>query len=161
MHLFRSLLLLLVPGILFLAALYLSLRVSVPTAWQEVLSFLPYLAVAAGLFLGWRFNRARVLLTIALLIFVERSLTHATPFGREYLMSVAPLVVPLNLALFSWWSERGLITLYGLRRLASLLLQLGVFAWLYIFSAGDVVALLSRPLFDNPWLDQLPLPQIV
>ena len=161
MHLFRSLLLLLVPGVLFLAALYLNLRVSVPAAWQELLFPLPYLAVAAGLFLGWRFNRTRVLWVIVLLVLVEQCLALVTPYGREYFMTTAPLVVPLNLVLFSWWSERGLITLHGLLRLAILLIQLGAFTWLYISNAGDVMLLLARPLLPYPWLDQLPFPQIV
>ncbi len=160
MHLLRSLLLLLVPGVLFLAALYLHLQVPVPAAWQGLLSLFPYLAVAAGLFLGWRFNRTRVLWAIALLILVERGLALATPFGREYLMSIAPLFVPVNLVLFSWWSERGLITLHGLFRLLSLLLQFAAFSWLYFYCAGDVITLLARPLLVRPWLDSLPSSQI-
>jgi len=160
MHLLRSLLLLLVPGVLTLAALYLHLQVKVPEAWQGLLSLFPYPAVAAGLFLGWRFNRTRVLWVIALLLLVERGLALTTPFGREYIMSVAPLVVPVNLVLFSWWSERGLITLHGLLRLAILVIQIIALALLYIYSAGDLIALLARPLLFNSWLDQLPFTQI-
>jgi len=161
MHLFRSLLLLLVPGVFFHVALYLSLRVSVPEAWQGLISLLPYLTVAAGLFLGWRFNRTRVLWIITLLILVERGLAQETPSGREFFMSVAPLLVPLNLVLFSWWSERGLITRHGLLRLAILLLQIGAFVWLYFCCAEDVMILLARPLLTYSWLDRLPFPQIV
>ncbi len=161
MHLLRSLLLLLVPGVLFLAALYLQLRVTIPEAWLGLLSLFPYLAVAAGLFLGWRFNRTRVLWAIALLVVVERSLNLATPFGREYLLSILPLLVPINLVLFTWWSERGLITRHGLLRLIILLLQCGTFAWLYTARADDVIAFLGQPLISNTVLDKLPFPQAI
>ena len=160
MHLLRSLLLLVVPGVIFLAALYLSFRMPVSAVWQGLLSLFPFLTVAAGLLLGWRFNRTRVLWAIALLILVERGLAMTTPFGHEYLLSIAPLIVPVNLVLFSWWSERGLVTLHGLLRLIILLFQLAALYWLYISGPGDVIALLGRPLLSSQWLDQLPFPQI-
>ncbi len=160
MQLLRSLLLLAVPGTLFSAAVYLHLKVPVPSAWIPLLEMFPYLAVAAGLFLGWRFNRSRVLWAIALLVLVERALSLVTPFGREYVLQLAPVLVPLNLAMFSWWSERGLFTLHGLLRLVILLLQLGVSIWLYFKWAGEVIAWLGRPLVESPVLNQLPLSQL-
>ena len=160
MQLLRSLLLLIVPGSLFCAALYLHLKVTVPTVWLPLLGLFPYLAVAAGLFLGWRFNRTRVLWAIAVLILAERALVLTTPFAREYVLQVAPVLVPLNLALYSCWSERGLFTLHGLMRLVILLLQLGGATWLYFAAAGEVIAWLGRPLIASPFLDQSPLSQI-
>ena len=160
MQLLRSLLLLIVPGTLFLAALYLHLKVTVPSAWFPLLEMFPFLAVAAGLFLAWRFNRTRVLWAIALLILVERALALTTPFAREYVLLVAPALVPLNLALFSWWSERGLFTMHGLLRLVLLLLQLGCALWLYFTRAGEVMAWLGRHLIENTFLHQFPLSQI-
>jgi diguanylate cyclase (GGDEF)-like protein len=160
MQLLRPLLLLFVPGTLFSVALYLHLKVTVPSAWGPLLDMFPYLAVAAGVFLGWRFNRTRVLWAIAVLILVERALTLSTPFAREYVLQVAPVLVPLNLALYSWWSERGLFTLHGLLRLVILLFQLGGVFWLYLTSAGEVIAWLDRPLMASPLLDQSPLSQI-
>ncbi len=159
MQLLRSLLLLIVPGTLFSAALYLHLKVTVPSAGLPLLEMFPYLAVAAGLFLGWRFNRTRVLWAIALLILVERALALTTPFAREYVLLVAPVLVPLNLALFSWWSERGLFTMHGLLRLVMLLLQLVGVLWLYFTRAGEVMAWLGRPLIESSFLDQIPLSQ--
>lgn len=159
MQLLRSLLLLIVPGALFSAALYLQLKVTVPSAWLPLLEMFPYLAVVAGFFLGWRFNRTRVLWAIVLLILVERALALTMPFAREYVLLVAPVLVPLNLALFSWWSERGLFTIHGLLRLVILLLQLGGVLWLYFTRAGEVMAWLGRPLIGGSSLDQFPLSQ--
>ena len=160
MQLMRSFLLLMVPGTLFSAALYLHLRVIVPSVWTPLLEMFPYLAVFAGLFLGWRFNRTRVLWVIAVLILTERALALPTPFAHEYVLQIAPVLVPLNLALISWWSERGLFTVHGLLRLVLLLLQLGGVTILYLGRAGEVMAWLGRPLVTNFSQQQLPLSQL-
>jgi diguanylate cyclase (GGDEF)-like protein len=160
MHLLRSLLLLIVPGVFFSAALYLQLGVAVPAVWQPLLEMFPYLAVSAGIFLGWRFNRTRVLWAVAVLILVERFLALTTPFAYEYVLQVAPVLVPLNLALFSWWSERGLFTLHGLLRLVIVSLQLGCMVWLYFTRGGEIIAWLASPVMVSPFLDQFPLSQI-
>lgn len=160
MHFLKSLLLLVVPGTLFFAALYLHIKVATPAAWQPLLNLFPYLAVIAGLFLGWRFNRTRVLWAIILIIIAERALTMTTPFAREYTLLIAPLLVPLNLVLYGWWSERGLFTMHGVLRLLILLLQLGGVVWLYFTRAGEVMAWLGRPLFTNSFLDKASIPQI-
>lgn len=160
MQLLRSLLLLIVPGTLFSVALYLHLKAAIPATWQPLLTLFPYLAVVAGVFLGWRFNRTRVLWVIALLILVERALALSTPFSREYVLLVAPLLVPLNLMIYSWWSERGLFTLHGLLRLVIILLQSGGVVWLYYNRAGDVMAWLSRPLLISTFVEKAPFPQL-
>jgi len=79
---------------------------------------------------------------------------------REYVLLVAPVLVPLNLALFSWWSERGLFTIHGLLRLVILLLQLGCVLWLYFKQAGEVMVWLGLHLIESSFLNQLPLSQI-
>ena len=151
---------LLVPGTLFAAALYLRLEVQIPAVWQPLVDMFPYLAVFTGLFLGWRFNRTRVLWTILVLVITERALILATPFAREYLLLVAPLLVPVNLVLYSLWSERGLLTMHGLLRSLILLLQLGGISWLYLTRAGDVMAWLDRPLLLVKFSDKAPFPQL-
>lgn len=149
MPMLKSLLLLLIPGGLFSVALYLKFGVIIPEAWQPLVVLFPYLAVVIALFLGWRFNRSRVLWVIALLSLVERSLQLSPPFAQEYLLELAPLLVFLNLVLYCYWQERGLFTLHGLVRLMVLLLQTGAVTWLYLSRAGEVIGWLNRPLMNN------------
>ena len=158
---FRSFLHLLIPGLIFAGAYILQRHVAVSVAWQGLLDLFPYISAVAGLFLGWRFNRTRVLWAIGLLILVERGLTLAPPFGREYLLLVAPLLVPLNLTLFCWWDERGLLTVHGLMRLLIVAAQVGVAAWLYLERAGEVMALIENPLLVALSFEHLPFPQVV
>ncbi len=161
MQLLKSLLFLIVPGLFFAAALYLKLNVEVAAVWQSFLQLFPYLAVAAGLFLGWRFNRSKVFWAIILLIIVERSVVLLPSFGREYVLTVAPFLLPLNLALFGWWSERGVFTIHGLVRLIIIVSQFGLLVGLYLTSAGDVIALLERPLHSGLRLEILYFPQLI
>lgn len=160
MSLLRSFLLLIIPGLLFSAVLYLHLEVAIPDTLQPLLDVFPYLTVVAGLLLGWRFNRTRVLWAIALLVVVDRALALAPAFGREYILLIAPILVCLNLVLFSSWSERGLLTLHGLMRLMILLVQIIGAGWLYLSCAGEVMAWLARPLISNSVTAHLPFPQI-
>jgi len=79
----------------------------------------PYLEVSAGLLLTWRFNSIRGVWAIALIVLVERVFALTTPFAGVYVLLFATVRVPLYLALFSWWSERGFFTMHGLLRLSS------------------------------------------
>lgn len=159
MDLLRSILLLCIPGAVFSAALSLQLRPPLPVALQGFWAVFPSLAVAAGLFLGWRFNRSRVLWVIALLVVVERGLALAPPAGHAYLLAIAPLWIPVNLVLFNWWSERGLFTRHGGLRLLILLLQCAVLSGLFMAWGDDVMALLKQPILSNAWLETLPFSQ--
>jgi diguanylate cyclase (GGDEF)-like protein len=159
MVLLRSLLMLLVPGAFYFTALYLHLRAVVPATWQPLLDVFPYLAVASGLFFGWRFNRARVIWAILLIVLVERILTLSNPFGREFFLQVSAVLLPVNLTLFSRWTERGLLTVHGLQRLLFVLLQICGLSWLYIYHAEQVVVILNRPLMSVSFMGAAPFPQ--
>ena len=161
MQLLKSLLFLIIPGLLFIAALYLQLKVEVAESWQSFLQLFPYLAVAAGLFLGWRFNRSKVYWAIILLLIVERCVVLLPSFGREYVLTVAPFLLPLNLALFGWWSERGVFTIHGLIRLIIIAVQLGVIVFVYMTRAGDLIAVLERPLLGGLQIKMLYFPQLI
>lgn len=156
----RSLLLLIIPGVAFAAALYLQLAIEVEKEWRPFLGLFPYLAVGAAAFLGWRFNRTRVLWAIALLVILERSLALAAPFTREYILAVAPIILPMNFVLYAWWSERGLVTMHGAVRLAVLLGQLLLLGWGYSQAAGELIAWLGRPIATLPILEGIPFSQL-
>ena len=160
MTLIRSLLLLLVPGLVFSAALYLQLAVTVTEEWRALLGLFPYLAVGSGAFLGWRFNRTRVLWAIALFVILERSLALSSAYPREYILVVASVLLPVNIVLFAWWNERGLFTWHGAVRLVVLLGQLLFVWWAYSQFAGEVIALLQRPVLSLQVLDDLPFSQL-
>jgi len=159
MLLLRSLLLLLIPGAFYFTALYLHFRNVVPASWQPLLDVFPYLAIASGLFFGWRFNRTRAIWAILLIVLVEQIVTLSNPSGREFFLQVSSILLPVNLLLFSWWTERGLLTVHGLQRFLFLMIQICGLSWLYIYHAEQVMVLLSRPLMPLSFMEDAPVPQ--
>ena len=119
-------------GLLFAAVLLLRHHPAWFATLLAIQPFLFWLISAAGLFLGWRFNRSRLFLPLLCLILAERLLVLA-PAGSsgELLRGLVGVFLPLNLAFFSGLAERGLLTRHGLPRLLFLLAQGGGGFWLY------------------------------
>jgi diguanylate cyclase (GGDEF)-like protein len=77
---------------------------------------LSYAIVAAGILLAWRFDRIRVLLALAVIglatwgvtLFPVGSPTQDVP--SKIVFGALRLLLPLNLALFAWFTERGALS---------------------------------------------------
>jgi len=111
-------------GLLAAAALAAFALFTLPPAAQAFLPFYPLLVLLLGLFLGWRFNRSRLLFALLVLLLADRTLVLCAGGAVASLAhaSVAVLL-PLNLALIAHYDERGLFTPLGLLRLGTILLQ--------------------------------------
>jgi diguanylate cyclase (GGDEF)-like protein len=150
-----------VPGGILLAGAALLLHFSpLPQAVRAFFPFYPYLVLGAGLFLGWRFNRSRLIFALLALAFAERSLA-LFPSGEAGRLAAAAvaLMLPLNLAVLSILAERGIFTFLGLARLGLVLAQpLAVF-WLHRTFGAEILKWLTVPLVDLSGLKVLLLPQ--
>ena len=151
------------PGGALLGAVFLLLHQ--PNLLASLLpaqGFILWIVIAAGLFLGWRFNRSRLFLAILALALAERLLALAPGSeGRSLLLSLVGVLLPLNLAVFSCLSERGLLTVRGLSRLVLLAAQVGGGIWLYQYRFAETLALLETPLLNFPVFTSVPLGQPV
>ncbi|MFQ5988768.1 MAG: diguanylate cyclase [Candidatus Methylomirabilales bacterium] len=144
---------LIVPGGLLLAATVAFLHwVASPGLLSTLVRVYPYAVYGAGLLLGWRFRRSRLLFAILLLAVVDRGLLHFAftppPTGAQgrIVFNAAGVLLPLNLAILSLVSERGLFTPRGLWRLGILLVQPFLVAFLCQPAQASVAALLEHPL---------------
>lgn len=151
-----------VPGGLLLLAAAVVLHWA--TASESLTAFIrvyAYAVFAAGVLLGWRFNRSRLVLALLVLALADRSLLYfagAPGTGRLALPAVA-FLLPLNLAALSLLSERGVFTSRGLLRLGLVLGQLPVLAVLeWLWPVGAAAALEHRFVAAR-LLDRLALPQ--
>ncbi len=63
-------------GIILLAALAILRPRAVPGAVVPVVQVFPYIIAAGGLFLGWFFNRSRIVYTILILAAADMALQH-------------------------------------------------------------------------------------
>jgi diguanylate cyclase (GGDEF)-like protein len=122
---------LLVPGgPIVLAALAVFRPGALPDAAEPYVRAFPVVVLGVGVFLGWYFNRSRVVFALLLLSVADWVLRHGGGWssaggdaGRPAFAAVAALL-PLNLALYASLAERGLLTPRGLARLLLILGQL-------------------------------------
>jgi diguanylate cyclase (GGDEF)-like protein len=85
----------------------------------------PFTVVAAALLLGWRFNRSRLIFSIALLALTEYVLLQGVDTSRERIFFHAlTFLLPINMALVALLPERGTLTPAGLVRWVLLAVQL-------------------------------------
>ena len=116
--------------ILIGAALLVTLPSLRPAA-AALVAFYPYTVLAAALLLGFRFNRSRLVFTVALLALAQYVLDGgvATPEHRLFFHATT-FLLPLNLALVALLPERGTVTLAGLVRWALFAIQVVIVAFL-------------------------------
>lgn len=157
----RDLLYLLPGGFLVMAGVLLFHLLALPEQVQGFFTYYPYLVLTLGLFLSWRFNRTRLFFALLLLTLADL-LLRRFPDGetRTLAIAAAQFLIPLNLAMISFFIERGLFTRPGLLRAGVIVAQPLL---LYLAYLASPVALsnflIGQPL---PWafLDRLPLAQI-
>ena len=102
--------------ILVAAALLVTLSALHGTALALATVF-PFTVVAAALLLGWRFNRSRLVFSIALLALTEYLLLKGVDNPRDRVFFLAlTFLLPINLALVALLPERGTLTTAGLVR---------------------------------------------
>jgi len=114
--------------------------------------FYPVAVLAAGLWLGWRFHRSRLvfaLLVLALANWALRAFPPAAsaPPPTQVILQATAFLLPLNLAAISIGSERGILTPAGLARVGAILLQVGLVAAL-----AQRAPLASRAVFETAFL---------
>jgi diguanylate cyclase (GGDEF)-like protein len=112
--------------------------------------FYPYAVFGAGVLLGWRFRRSRLLFALLLLTLVDRTLVELAAGGAFSRNPVAfqamAFLLPLNLAALALTAERGFLTPPGLARLGIILAQLAFVAILARGAPGATVALFQAKL---------------
>lgn len=126
---------------------------------QELLAplapFYPYAIFGAGVLLGWRFHRSRLLFALLVLAIADRSLVYFISghgFLRDRVMFQAiAFLLPLNLASLPLTAERGFVTPPGLARLAIILGQVAVITILDRTASGATAALLHTGLLPR-WM---------
>jgi len=85
--------------------------------------FYPIAAFALGLFLALRYQRGRLLFSLAVLALAAWGPLAARLAGRQMIFDAAALLVPVNLLVFSLLPDRGVLTPSGWRRWGGILAQ--------------------------------------
>lgn len=159
--------LLLPEGAILLAA---ALAARSPEARAAVAPYLPYFLptmLAVGAAMSWRFNRARLLLSIVVLALAERALALFPP-GAAGVLDAAPaalhlaaILVAANLTALSFLRERSLLSAEGLRRIGVLALQIAAVAAAYAAWPPERGDPFAHALIAIPGWETVRLPQLV
>jgi diguanylate cyclase (GGDEF)-like protein len=139
-----------IPGGLVLLAALVFLRPGVlPESAAPLLRVYPYAVAGIGVFLGWYFNRSRVVFGLLILAIADRVLVvfpaalGAGGSAGRTAFNVVALLLPINLAAYSLLSERGVITRRAAARLIPMLGQVLVVGLLWLFRQRELDALLD------------------
>ncbi len=151
----------LVPEVLILAAAALLLTLpSLRGTAAGLATVFPFTVAAAALLLGWRFNRSRLVFSIALLALTEYLLLKGVDSPRERVFFLAlTFLLPINLALVALLPERGTLTTAGLLRWV----LLGVQALAVVFIAqafpDKALKFLTTHIVPSRWTAWTPVQQ--
>jgi len=157
----RDLVYLLPGGLLVLGGVLLFHLLTLPDQVRGFFAYYPALVLSLGLFLSWRFNRTRLFFALVLLTLADQCLRRV-PDGESRVLAIAAaeFLIPLNLAMISFFVERGLLSRPGLLR-AGVIAAQPLCLYLAYLASPAVLSnfLIGKPL---PWalLDRLPLAQI-
>ncbi len=117
--------------------------------------FYPYAVAGAGVLIGWRFHRSRLLFALLVVALADRTLVHFAAghgLARDHVVFQAiAVLLPLNYAALALTAERGFVTPPGLVRLAFILAQVAFVATLDRATPGVTAALLHSRLLPK-WL---------
>ena len=147
------------PFLLPVWAIYSLPRIKrLPDHYLSLLPLFPYLAIAVGALLAWRFNRSRIFFSLLLILGLYVGLNwHAQVAGAggHWLILAISLLLPLNLLLLSFFKERGIFTVHGGVRFAFLAGQVGVVWWLINRDDMTWLSWLEQSWLSVSWLDGL------
>lgn len=156
---------LLVPhGLLFGAiVVYLHHGATAPVL-ATIQSIYPTGVLIVGLLLGWRFNRSRLVFTLAVLTLADRALLKLSgaPGQSEAAKAVFDIVsflLPLNYLAFALLTERGLLTPRGALRVGFIVLQVLFVLVVYTYQPIKLLSWLNYCLLDKRLFFWTPLPQ--
>ena len=161
----KKLLILIVPAVLLTAAYLVVPRIGeLPPAWHEILPYLPYTIIAVGMFLSLNFHRSRVFFVLVILTSLSWSCSGylrngLTDFSARMVYQALSFLLPLNILLFCFMRERGVLSVGGRLRLVFLALQAGLVTWAVRSHQAGLEQLLTRKFSSSPLLDRLVVSQ--
>lgn len=110
--------------------------------------------LVAGILLGWRFNRSRLVFSLLVLAISERGLFYlfhiqgVDDVVKHIAFAAMALLLPVNFVLLSMMRERGIFTFTGLWRASLILLQVPLVALIAYYHPEKVVAFLNYNLLS-------------
>ena len=129
-----------------------------PDLLQSFLPLFPYIVLGIGCFLGWRFQRSRLLLILLVLTLSQKQLVGLLPHPLAlFSLAVIPLLLPLNLLWLAFVSERHLLSFATLLRVMFLVAQGAVLWFAHHFYVNQSWAIIQSNPFNLTLLKSFPV----
>ncbi|SDF22441.1 diguanylate cyclase (GGDEF) domain-containing protein [Fontibacillus panacisegetis] len=141
------------PFILIALAYFLYIKTNVMSEPQiDVIRLSPYVIFVIGAVISWKFNRSReffilIIFTLCLvsLAYLPGTIDKSIQMADSY--SIICLVIPINIALFSLFKERGILSLWGGIRIGMILSQILLSFWLIDSRQQEIFTLIKKDIF--------------
>lgn len=125
-------------ALLALAYLFYTKTTALSPAQLDMVKWAPYVIFMIGGIISWKFNRSReffILTVLALGLAAYTDLAGTLTLkglaaSRTDLHLLISLLFPFNIALFSFFRERGILSLWGILRIAAIAAQVALAYWL-------------------------------
>lgn len=153
-------------GLVFLAALVCVNQGFLDPLQAQINRYGSYVILGTGFLLGWRFHRSRLALIILILMLADRMLYYFGPTGildtgnGKVILHTAAFLLPVNIALFYFVRERGILNAQGLFRLLFILAQ-PLTVYFLLRENPWIFEYLQMGFLNLPVLDRINLPQAV
>ncbi|MCL6605310.1 MAG: GGDEF domain-containing protein [Paenibacillus sp.] len=143
---------LIVPFILIaLAYLFFTKTTTLSQPQLDIVEFSPYAIFSIGVAISWKFNRSREFFILSILGLCLASITYLPGMLGETdqitnIYAIISLVIPINIALFSFLKERGFLSLWGLIRIGFILSQFLLSFWFIQTERTQILNLIHKDL---------------
>lgn len=135
-------------GLLCIVLIFAMGRERLPTELSALLQVFPVAVAVVALFLGWRFNRSRLIYAVAVLLAVDAAVLYLPADGSDVFQLIV-FLQPLNFLLLASFRERGLLNWRAVAWWSLLGVEIAGYLWL---RKGGELPYLS-PLLEYSYAD--------
>lgn len=130
----------------------------------EFIRVAPYAVFAVGAIISWKFNRSRDFFITIILAFCLAAMDHMPklidrPVRDTDMYAMVCFIIPANIALFSFFRERGIVSLWGGIRMAVVAGQALFAFWIMDSGQQELIRLLQNPIAPVDLQSVTPIPQ--
>ncbi|RUT45340.1 GGDEF domain-containing protein [Paenibacillus anaericanus] len=148
----KTALLILLPFVLIVIAyIFFTKTTTMSKPQLDIIELSPYAIFLIGGAIAWKFNRSRELFILFILTLSLASITYLPEtMGKSVqvadIYSIICLLIPINIAIFSFFKERGILSLWGIIRIGFILSQVLLSYWLIKPGQREFLSLINKDI---------------
>jgi diguanylate cyclase (GGDEF)-like protein len=131
----------------------------IPSAFLGIMPYISYVFLFIAMVLSLRFNKSRIFFISVILTASQISLMYYKGTQELMLFYFITLLIPINVLLFSFFKERGILTVWGILKIGLIMGQMA-FVYSYIETSIQVDEFFQYEFFRSQAIDVLGMPQI-